>query len=128
MNKEKFSTINKENINIMVIEFYMGILFEDNDVTDIFKEKLGEDITTNLWQEHIETLTNFWAMMTLKENLYQGSPIKAHFDLGLSKEMFITWLEMFYETIDSMYEEHLSQLFKDKANTIASNFMKILKL
>jgi len=128
MNKEKFNIINKENINKMVIEFYMGILFEENEVSRIFKDKLGDDIITTQWQEHITLLTNFWAMLVLKDTNYNGKPMKKHLHLGLTKDMFHDWLDMFYETIDSLYEDHLAKIFKTKANEIADSFMKMLSL
>jgi hemoglobin len=128
MTIEKFNTINKENINKVVIEFYVSILFEDNAVSEVFREKLGEDVTTTHWQEHFATLTNFWAMMILKDDQYKGNPMKKHFDLGLTKDMFVIWLRMFFDVIDLRYEEHLANKFKSKANTVAAGFMRMLNL
>ena len=56
---KKHNSITKENINEMVITFYTKILKEDGEVAQVFKEKLGADIESDIWQEHIKILTNF---------------------------------------------------------------------
>ena len=122
----KYNTITKENINEMVVAFYTKILKEDNDVAKVFISKLGDDLQNDEWKEHIEILTNFWAMIGLQDTKYQGNPMMAHFDLPLKREMFGSWLVMFFEIIDSMYEESIGIVFKARAENIASNFMRNL--
>ncbi len=124
----KYSTINIENINEMVIAFYTKILKEDNAVTKVFVEQFGDDINGEEWQEHIEILTNFWAMIALDDDTYKGNPLQAHFDLPLSREMFSVWLKMFFEVVDNMYENRVGIVFKSRAENIAMNFMKNLNL
>jgi len=125
---KKHNTITKENINEMVITFYTKILKEDGEVAKVFKDKLGDDINSKEWQEHIHILTNFWAMIALQDPEYQGNPMRAHFDLPLSREKFGSWLVMFFEVIDAMYERDLGMIFKSRAENIASNFMRNLQL
>lgn len=124
----KYNTITKENINEMVISFYSKILKEDNEVAKVFKNKLGDNISDNQWKEHIEILTNFWSMIALQEENYHGNPMMAHFDLPLNRDMFSSWLVMFFEVIDAKYEEHLGIIFKQRAQNIAQNFMRNLKI
>jgi len=124
----KFNTINKENINQMVLAFYTKILAEDNGVSKVFKNTLGDDITSDVWQEHIQTLTKFWAMIALQDDEYKGSPLAPHFELPLTKEMFGEWLMMFFELIDSLYEPKQAVVFKTRAEDIAKNFMRVLSL
>jgi len=125
---KKHNTITKENINEMVITFYTKILKEDGEVAKVFRDKLGEDINSEEWQEHIKILTNFWAMIALQDPEYRGNPMRAHFDLPLSREKFGSWLVMFFEVIDTMYERDLGMIFKSRAENIASNFMRNLQL
>jgi len=125
---QKYNTITKENINEMVITFYTKILKEDGEVAQVFKGKLGDDINSETWQEHIVILTNFWAMIALQDTEYQGFPMRAHFDLPLSREKFGSWLVMFFETIDALYEPQLGIIFKTRAENIAGNFMRNLQL
>ena len=125
---QKYTTITKENINKMVVSFYSKILKEDNDVAKVFISKLGNDLQSDTWKQHIDILTNFWAMIGLQDDQYQGNPMMAHFDLPLNKEMFSSWLIMFFEIIDAMYEENIGVIFKSRAENIASNFMRNLSL
>jgi hemoglobin len=125
---QKHSTITKENINQMVITFYSKILKEDGEVAQVFRDKLGDDINSDEWQEHIVILTKFWSMIALQDTEYQGNPMRAHFDLPLSRDKFGAWLVMFFETIDALYEPQLGLIFKTRAENIASNFMRNLQL
>jgi len=124
--KQKYKVITRENINEMVVSFYSKILKEDNDVAKVFISKLGDDLQSDTWKEHIDILTNFWAMIGLNEEGYHGNPMMAHFNLPLNKEMFGSWLVMFFEIIDSMYEENIGVVFKSRAENIAMNFMRNL--
>jgi hemoglobin len=125
---DKYNTITKENINEMVILFYTKILDTNNDVAKVFKDKLGENLDTPHWIEHIKILTNFWAMIALQDETYDGNPMMAHFDLPLKKDMFASWLIMFFEIIDAQYEQNVGIVFKQRAQNIAENFMRNLKL
>ena len=125
---KKHNTITKENINEMVITFYTKILKEDGQVAQVFKDKLGDDINNEQWQEHIIILTKFWCMIGLQDTEYQGNPMRAHFDLPLSREKFGEWMIMFFQVIDTLYEPELGIIFKSRAENIASNFMRNLQL
>ena len=124
----KYNTITKENINEMVMKFYNRILAEDTGVSKVFKSRLGEDINSDIWKKHTDLLTNFWAMIALQDTSYQGNPMMAHINMGLTRDMFPTWLKMFFETIDSVYEEAQGEIFKSRAENIAQNFMRNLGL
>ena len=124
----KYNTITKENINEMVVTFYTKVLEQDNDVAKVFKTKLGDDLTNEHWVEHIQILTNFWAMIALQDQDYNGNPMRAHFDLPLKRDMFGEWLVMFFQVVDSLYEEKLGMVFKQRAQNIAGNFMRNLGL
>jgi len=125
---QKYNTITKQNINEMVLKFYTRILNENNEVSKVFVSKLGNDLNNEHWKEHIEILTNFWAMIALQEENYHGNPMMAHFDLPLTRDMFSSWLVMFFQTIDSLYEDNLGMVFKSRAQNIAGNFMRNLGL
>ena len=110
-----------ESISVMFI-------LEDGQVAQVFKDKLGDDINNEDWQEHIVILTKFWCMIGLQDTEYQGNPMRAHFDLPLSREKFGEWMVMFFQVIDTLYEPELGIMFKRRAENIASNFMRNLQL
>ncbi len=120
--------ITKENLNKMVVSFYAKVL-KDETVGPFFIEKLGDKLNNDLWPAHIELLTNFWASIALGEQNYRGNPFAPHLDIsGLKRESFAQWLNLFYETLDSIYEPQIADLFKQRSSIIAGNFMRNLGL
>jgi len=121
----RYNTITKESIREMVDTFYPTIL-ADPITAPPFIAKVGSDINSKEWQEHLELLTNFWAFSSLGEMKYRGSPLAPHFNLDLTKEQFERWLELFYEAIDRVYEDEAGEFFKQRSKNIAQNFMRNL--
>jgi hemoglobin len=112
----------------MVIKFYTKVL-KDEVVGPVFINKLGDDLTGPIWGPHLDTITEFWASFTTNDSQYRGNPFAPHMDLGqLSREMFQRWLELFFQTLDSMYEPHLADQLKERSHLIAGNFMRNLRL
>ena len=124
----KYDNINKKNINEMVVSFYAKILKENNDISKVFVSRLGDDLNSDIWNTHIDLLTEFWSMIALGDTKYQGNPMMTHVGMGLTKDMFPMWLKMFFETIDDTYIEPVGDVFKMRAQNIAGNFMRNLGL
>jgi hemoglobin len=122
------SEITKENLNKMVIRFYAKII-NDDTVGPFFIEKLGDNLNNELWKPHIELLTNFWASIALGDQNYRGNPLAPHLQLeGLQRSTFEQWLNLFFETLDSIYEPHIAEQFKQRSTIIAGNFMRNLRI
>ncbi len=121
----KYNTITKESIRAMVEAFYPTIL-ADPITAPPFIAKVGSDINSKEWQDHLELLTNFWAFSALGDMSYRGSPLAPHFNLDLTKEQFERWLELFYIAIDKVYEGEAGEFFKQRSANIAKNFMRNL--
>lgn len=118
----------KANLRTLVIKFYTKIL-KDDLVGPFFIEKLGPDLAGSVWGPHLDTLTEFWASFTTGDSTYRGSPFAPHVQLvGLKRETFERWLELFFETLDSIYEPLLAMQLKERSNLIAGNFMRNLQL
>ena len=121
-------TISRENIRILVDRFYSAIL-KDEILADFFIEKLGDEMISDEWQEHLNKLTDFWASITLGDTAYSGQPVKPHMHMeGLQRETFEQWLKLFFETVDRLYSEEAATIFKTKSETIANNFMRLLDI
>jgi hemoglobin len=118
----KYNTINKESIAALVRTFYPTIL-ADKTVGPFFIEKLGDDINSPIWQEHLELLTNFWSSIALGDGNYNGNPLAAHFGMDLTREAFAQWLHLFALAIDRVYEPGVGDFFKERSQIIARNFM-----
>ena len=124
----KESQITKENLRKMVVLFYTKIL-KDEVVGPFFIERLGDDLASEKWGVHLDLLTNFWAGITLGEFDYRGSPFAPHATMqGLERETFARWLELFFDTVESIYDEKIANKFKERGVTIAGNFMRNLGL
>ncbi|MEA2072596.1 MAG: group III truncated hemoglobin [Campylobacterota bacterium] len=122
----QYQTITKENIRKMVDRFYSQIL-KDEIVADFFIEKLGDEMISDEWQVHLNLLTDFWASTILGDASYTGQPLKPHMHMeGLKRETFERWLELFFESVDKYYTEEPASIFKNKSQTIADNFMRII--
>ena len=120
--------IRKENIETMVMNFYRRVL-KDDIVGPFFIAKLGDDMTNEYWEPHLELLVNFWASIALGDTSYRGNPFAPHMYLGeLSREVFEQWLKLFFATLDEVYEPKVADLFKERSTIIAGNFMRNLGL
>lgn len=118
----------KTNLRRLVITFYTKVL-NDELVGPFFIQRLGDDLSGATWAPHLDTLTEFWASFTTSESSYYGSPFAPHMQLtGLKRETFEQWLNMFFKTLDSIYEPHLAEQLKKRSELIANNFMRNLRL
>lgn len=124
----QYQTITKKNIRIMVDRFYSKIL-KDEMLAGFFIEKLGDEMISDEWQEHLNKLTDFWASIILGDTAYSGQPVKPHMHMeGLKRETFQQWLKLFFETVDRFYAKEAADTFKTRSEMIAANFMKLLNL
>lgn len=122
------SEITKKNIRNLVVSFYTKVL-ADETVGSFFIEKLGTELTSEAWAEHIDILTNFWAGIYLGDTEYRGAPFVPHMQLeGLKRTTFEQWLKLFFKTLDSIYIPEIADQFKSRATLIAGNFMRNLGL
>jgi len=120
--------VTKENLNKMVILFYTKVL-KDEIVGPFFIEKLGDNMKSDTWKVHLELLTNFWASIALGDPAYKGNPFAPHLNIdGISTEAFKRWLELFAQTLDSVYTPEVANSFKQRSTVIAGNFMRNLNL
>jgi hemoglobin len=120
--------ITEKNIKFFVNKFYAKVL-KDEEVGPFFIELLGTNMENEKWQEHIEVLCNFWASVTLGHKTYRGSPFAPHRNFqGLKRETFYRWLELFFETLEEIYEHEITLVFKETGSIMAQNFMRNLRL
>ena len=120
--------ITRENIRKFVMKFYAKII-KDETVGPFFIEKLGNDMKSENWQEHLEIIVVFWTSIAFGNPRYTGQLFIPHTKLGnVKRETFEQWLKLFGETLDSIYVPKVATLFKERANIIAGNFMRNLGL
>jgi len=105
------------------------MVLKDALVGPFFVEKLGDDINSDIWEEHLVLISQFWAFVALGDERYTGRPMAPHFEIeGISRKAFEQWLKLFAEAIDKVYIPRTGEYFKLKSADIASNFMRNLGL
>ena len=118
-------TVNEIIVKRMVYAFYSKII-QDSLVGPFFTDRFGNDIESDIWKEH---LGNYWAMLMLGDNKYQGRPMAPHFQMeGISRKAFEQWLFLFHETVDEIYIPKIGEYFKNQSNEVARRFMLNLGL
>ena len=128
MQIELANTISDENIEKLVRTFYPMVL-ADALVGPFFVEKLGDDINSDVWEEHLVLISHFWTFVALGDERYKGRPMAPHFEIeGISRKAFEQWLKLFHEAVDKIYIPRSGEYFKLKSTDIASNFMRNLGL
>ena len=121
-------TITRENIESLVTLFYHGAM-KDDQIGEYFLLELGTDITNYEWVKHIDILVDFWAKVFLDDPLYNSDPYGPHFTIvGLEKEDFTRWVELFSESAHKVYVPEVAELFKDKGIAYAEEFIERLKM
>jgi len=123
MQEEK---ITRENVRKFVMMFYAKVI-KDDIVSPFFIEKLGDDMKSEHWQEHLEIIVGFWTSLAFGKPKYTRQLFLPHTQLGdVKRETFEQWLKLFGETLDTVYVPKVANLFKERAQIIAGNFMRNL--
>jgi hemoglobin len=107
---------NLYDIKLMVNTFYNNVR-EDKLIGSIFDEKIG-----NRWPEHLEKMYRFWETILLEVHTYSGSPFPPHAQLPVAKEHFVRWMEIFAETVDSLFAGPIAEEAKLRAEKMAEMF------
>jgi hemoglobin len=107
----------KEDIYKIITTFYTKGIADDS-LGPVFKQRLSIEN----WDEHMETITNFWSDIILKTYFYSGRPFPKHLGLGIKAEHFARWLSLFHESITEMFEGENAQKMHQMADQIGQTF------
>lgn len=105
-----------DDIKLLVNTFYSKVQ-NDSFIGPIFNEKIG-----HRWPEHLEKMYRFWQTILLEEHTYSGSPFPPHKHLPVEMEHFSRWMEIFTETVDSLFKGLLAEEAKLRAKNMAEMF------
>ncbi|MDF1875773.1 group III truncated hemoglobin [Sulfurimonas sp. SAG-AH-194-I05] len=123
-----YGTVNRENIEIMVRDFYT-IILKDDILGPYFINALGDDVTKGKWPEHFHTLDSFWVLMMMGKRGYQGDPFPPHAFIGqLYLETFEQWLKLFHEVVYRLYIPEIAEKFYKKAEILGAQFINNLDI
>ena len=107
---------NIEDIKKLVDTFYSNVR-KDELIGSIFDDKIGDR-----WPEHLEKMYRFWQTILLEEHTYSGSPFPPHKQLPIEKEHFTKWLEIFSETVTSLFRGPVADEAKLRGKIMAEMF------
>jgi hemoglobin len=107
---------NIEDIKLLVNTFYEKVQ-NDDLIGPIFNEKM-----IGRWPEHLEKMYRFWQTLLLEEHTYSGSPFPPHKQLPVNQSHFDRWMEIFTETVDSLFFGKLAEEAKIRAANMAYMF------
>jgi hemoglobin len=116
---------NREDVFLLVSTFYTKV--RANQKIGHFFNEIIED-----WPAHLEKLTDFWETNLFMVSKFRGNPMRAHkqvdreFNNSIEQEHFGEWLNMWYQTIDELFEGDRANIAKNRARNMAHNlFMNI---
>lgn len=82
------------------------------------------------WDDHVATLTDFWAWQLLGERGYTGHPLRAHEPVHVRTPFadahYERWLDLFVSTVDEHFVGETADLAKHRATKMATALRKLL--
>ncbi|MEP1123583.1 MAG: group III truncated hemoglobin [Ilumatobacter sp.] len=83
------------------------------------------------WDDHVATLTDFWAWQLLGERSYIGQPLRAHEPVHartpFADAHYERWLDLFVSTVDEHFIGNNAELAKHRAQKMATALRKLLR-
>jgi len=124
---EKLDITSREDVKNLVVTFYQKI--RKHHVLGTIFNKIITD-----WEVHFELLTDFWETQLFLKRKYHGNPVVAHQKVDeninntITSEHFGLWLNLWFETIDELFEGETAWIAKNRAQKMSTMlFMKIFE-
>ncbi len=113
----KTDITSRNDIEKLITHFYEAVK-PDPVIGFIFNDVVHLD-----WEHHIPLIVDFWETILLDNPVYKKNAMEVHYDLNkkipLQKIHFDTWLTLFTNTVDKLYEGKIATLAKTRAKSIA---------
>jgi hemoglobin len=109
-----------EDIKVFVDDFYQKVR-KDDFIGLVFMNAISD------WAPHLEKMYAFWNAALFSVPGFKGNPFAKHAPLGISQAHFDRWLILFDETINSDFEGEMAEEAKNRAQLMATMFMKRLE-
>ena len=107
----------RADIEKFIINFYEKVK-KDETIGFIFNHVVKMN-----WEHHIPIIVDFWETILLDNPVYKRNAMEIHYVLNkkvrLEKAHFDTWIRLFTETVDELYEGKKAVLAKTRARSIA---------
>lgn len=116
---------NRDDVFKLVSTFYAKVK-DNKEIGPFFNETIHD------WPAHLEKLTDFWETNLFFVNKFRGNPMEAHvavdqkFNNTIEQRHFGEWLNLWFETIDELFEGERANTAKNRARNMSTHlFMNI---
>ncbi|GAA4300908.1 group III truncated hemoglobin [Aestuariibaculum suncheonense] len=117
----------REDVFLLVSSFYDKIR-QDAVLGPFFNNVISD------WEAHIEKLTTFWDSSLFLKTKYLGNPLEVHVKVdaannhSITNEHFGLWLNLWFQTIDELFEGDYAENAKRRARKMGTFlYMEIFK-
>ncbi|WP_300437090.1 group III truncated hemoglobin [Christiangramia sp.] len=116
---------NRADVFLLVDSFYKKVR-QNGEIGHFFNNTI-----TN-WESHLEKLTDFWEGNLFFTGSFMGNPAQAHVKVDAEHKNSITeyhfgiWLNLWFQTIDELFEGEYAQRAKNNARKMSTHlFLRI---
>ncbi len=112
---------NRKDIELLVDKFYAKIR-EDEMLGPIFNAHIAPE----QWPPHLEKLSDFWETNLFGVPKFKGNPTLKHINVDrnmnhtVSQKHFGRWLQLWFQTIDELFEGDLADRAKQAARKMST--------
>ena len=110
---------NRKDVSLLINTFYKKIR-KDEILGPIFNGIITD------WGSHLELLTDFWETQLFLKRKYYGNPVTVHQEVddkmkhGINPEHFGLWLNLWFATIDELFEGETTWIAKNRAQKMST--------
>jgi hemoglobin len=108
---------NRTDIRLLVDTFYAKV-----EIDDLLGPIFHQIIQGN-WEPHLEKMVNFWDSLLFHQPVYNGQPYPKHADLPITPIHFNRWINVFNQTVDSLFEGTVASRAKEIGSNVAQVFL-----
>ncbi len=117
------SLLTETTIRSVVYSFYIKVK-EDDLLASVFEPRLDGH-----WDEHLDTMVDFWSSVLLSTGRYHGRPLTIHSEIGeVTPEMWARWLQLFGEASREHASEPVAALLSQRAEQIAGHLSRSVEI
>jgi len=117
MNKKDIKT--RDDVFLLVSSFYKKVR-KDKVLAPFFNDVIKD------WDAHLDRLTTFWESSLFLKTKYLGNPLESHVKVDrehnntISDLHFGLWLNLWYQTIDELFEGDYAENAKRRARKMGT--------
>ncbi len=112
----------RAQVELLVRSFYTKVRAHP-ELSHVFDEVAEID-----WQTHLPRMDDFWCSVLLHQKGFKGNPLQKHvalsFQTQLSAQLFGSWLKLFRETVDELFEGPGAEAAKARAAAISETMQR----